>query len=228
MTTLTPSSEIRVATRQAGGFYALKSTEEDIVASRDHFTTHIVLEEKSALAGRRNISTSETTSERRQPGFTIRGEAEPPSRSTNGSNPHSNFTSEPGTVAWTTTAPKFSAPVRLPASRSLQPPKTQTQRLSSLDPRRPLNSRIPSSLLNRALNGSGTVISSRKEHGWSRSVSAVAPEFPDALGRAATRLSSPKSSATQKPRFGAHDSARGSPLFLRHHNPAQRRQILPD
>jgi hypothetical protein len=106
MTTLTPSSEIRVATRQAGGFYALKSTEEDIVASRDHFTTHIVLEEKSALAGRRDISTSR----RRQPGFTIRGEAEPPSRSTNGSNPHSNFTSEPGTVAWTTTAPKFSAP----------------------------------------------------------------------------------------------------------------------
>ena len=145
MTTLTPSSEIRVATRQAGGFYALKSTEEDIVASRDHFTTHIVLEEKSALAGRRDISTSR----RRQPGFTIRGEAEPPSRSTNGSNPHSNFTSEPGTVAWTTTAPKFSAPVRLPATRSLQPPKTQTQRLSSLDPRRPLNSRIPSSKLNR-------------------------------------------------------------------------------
>ncbi len=124
--------------------------------------------------------------------------------------------------------PSSRRPVRLPASRSLQPPKTQTQRLSSLDPRRPLNSRIPSSLLNRALNGSGTVISSRKEHGWSRSVSAVAPEFPDALGRAATRLSSPKSSATQKPRFGAHDSARGSPLFLRHHNPAQRRQILPD
>jgi hypothetical protein len=106
MTTLTPSSEIRVATRQAGGFYALKSTEEDIVASRDHFTTHIVLEEKSELAGRRDISTSR----RRQPGFTIRGEAEPPSRSTNGSNLHSNFTSEPGTVAWTTTAPKFSAP----------------------------------------------------------------------------------------------------------------------
>ncbi len=38
--------------------------------------------------------------------------------------------------------PSSRRPVRLPATRSLQPPKTQTQRLSSLDPRRPLNSRI--------------------------------------------------------------------------------------
>src|SRR5580692_5446942 len=186
MTTLTPSSEIRVATRQAGGFYALKSTEEDIVASRDHFTTHIVLEEKSALAGRRDISTSR----RRQPGFTIRGEAEPPSRSTNGSNPHSNFTSEPGTVAWTTTAPKFSAPCS-PTSYSFATTAENTNTTAQFAGSSTA-SEFPDPL--ELAQPCSSRFSNRHQHPararLSRSVSAVAPEFSDTLtstgARAAT------------------------------------------
>jgi hypothetical protein len=98
----TPSSEIPWADQRADAFCVPRSIVGDITDGQDRFTTPTLPAEKPARGERRDSAISKP----RRPAFSIRGEVRLPSLFTSGLNPHSTFTSEPGTEAWTTTAPK--------------------------------------------------------------------------------------------------------------------------